>query len=601
MTLDVNRRRAPGRMSSFPLSALPSSPLHRSALRLLVLPLLLVFSVAVGSPRAWPASLETKPRQEEAAAFFASTSAPLLRIRVAQTNLLQLRRNARAYVRATVTEGNRTYTDVGVHLKGAAGSFRPVDDSKPAFTLNFDKFIEHQNFHGIDKLALNNSVQDGTYLTEAICAELFLAAGVPTPRATHARVEFNGRDMGLFVLKEGFDKAFLRRHFKNTEGNLYDGGFLREITEPLERTSGDHDVANRADLKALAAAALVPDPTARLAQLEKVLDVDRFLTFCVLEMFTWHWDGYTLKKNNYRIYHDPGANKLVFMPHGMDQMFWDPNGRVIPGRGEPEGLVARALLDTAEGQRRYRQRALELSTNVFTPARITNLLEQLQKRIQPALAAMSLDQARQQGTAATNLLNNILARIRHVRRTLSEPEPVPLRLAAGREAPLRQWQALDLRATGRMEETSDSNGKKLLHIAVGPDGKCTASWRTKVLLRGGTYVFSGRARTAGVVPLLKDVNTKGVGAGLRQSQLQIRDAAQRIGRKQGLVGDQDWQTLEYEFVVNGESDEVALVCELRAEKGEAWFDLDSLKLRRQPASSTPSSPVPRPDNSPTPK
>jgi hypothetical protein len=164
-----------------------------------------------------------------------------------------------------------------------------------------------------------------------------------SPPAPHARVELNGRDLGLYVLKEGFNKAFLRRHSKRQETRLR--GFLREITEPLERTSGEGDVPNRADLKALAEAALEPNPERRLQRLERVLDINRFLNFSILEMLTWHWDGYTLKKNNYRIYHDPDSDKLVFFPHGMDQMFWDPNGRVIPagrlrGRGGSRPVVA---------------------------------------------------------------------------------------------------------------------------------------------------------------------------------------------------------------------------------------------------------------------
>src|SRR5258706_9525456 len=159
--------------------------------------------------------------------FFESGFIPQIHIRIAETNLAKLRRNDRNYVRATVKEGDTVYEEVGIHLKGAAGSHRPVDDGKPAFTLNFDKFVDHQNFHGLDKLSLNNSVQDGSYMTEAICSELFLAAGVPTARTTHARVWLNGRDLGFYVLKEGFDKTFLRRHFKNVNGNLYDGGFLR--------------------------------------------------------------------------------------------------------------------------------------------------------------------------------------------------------------------------------------------------------------------------------------------------------------------------------------------------------------------------------------
>ena len=71
------------------------------------------------------------------------------------------------------------YKEVQIHLKGGAGSFRPFDD-RPALTLNFDKNVAKQRFHGIDKMHLNNSVQDPWWMTEIICGDLFLAAGVPT-------------------------------------------------------------------------------------------------------------------------------------------------------------------------------------------------------------------------------------------------------------------------------------------------------------------------------------------------------------------------------------------------------------------------------------
>src|SRR5262249_7388215 len=153
--------------------------------------------------------------------FFTNGPIPHLRIEIRGTNLTELQRNNRAYTRAVVWEGDTMYPDVGLHLKGAAGSFRSLDD-RPALTLKFDKFREHQRFHGLDKIHLNNSVQDSSYMTEILCGELFRAAGVPTPRGTHARVRLNGRDLGFYVLKEGFDKMFLRRYFKNPNGNLYD-------------------------------------------------------------------------------------------------------------------------------------------------------------------------------------------------------------------------------------------------------------------------------------------------------------------------------------------------------------------------------------------
>src|SRR5687767_3002975 len=53
-------------------------------------------------------------------------------------------------VKATVSDGTRTYKDVAVNLKGAAGSFRPIDD-RPGLTLKFDKYVKGQTFHGLEK------------------------------------------------------------------------------------------------------------------------------------------------------------------------------------------------------------------------------------------------------------------------------------------------------------------------------------------------------------------------------------------------------------------------------------------------------------------
>jgi hypothetical protein len=518
-------------------------------------------------------------------AFFASGYIPHIQIEITKTNLDALRRNDRAYVRATVREGTNVWEEVGVHNKGAAGSRRDIGD-QPALTLNFDKFIDDQKFHGLDKFSLNNSVQDRSLLCEAICAQLFHDAGVPASRVTHARVTLNGKnlgDNGLYVLKEGFDKTFLRRHFKNIKGNLYDGGFLREITEPLERTSGTGDVKNHADLKALVAAVQDPDPTNRFARLEKLLALDRFIDLMALEVFTWHWDGYTFKHNNYRVYHDPDADKLHFFPHGMDQMFWQPDGQLQPNM---EGLVANALIKTPEGRLRYRQHFASLMTNVCTAEKITNHIAVLQSRLQPVLAKINPDVARNQANAARSLSNQILARIDNLNRRLSEPEPKPVSFDPGGVAYLPKWEppkSLNL-PPAILHQTNDPDGRKTLHVATVPGTNCIGSWRVTVLLAAGDYTLEGRVRTAGVVPMQKDVaQKKGIGAGIRISQ-------PLASRPNQLVGDQSWQTLTYDFNVPAGPDEVTLICELRASAGEAWFDLSSLKLRKK--SPGPSSPTP---------
>ena len=500
-------------------------------------------------------------KADRADEFFKSGAIPSLKIEITGTNLSNLRKDNRKYVKCTIREGEKAYEDVAIRLKGAAGSFRGLDD-RPALTVNFDKFVDGQEFHGLQKLHLNNSVQDPSYLTELICGELFVAAGVPAARTTHARVELNGRDLGLYVLKEGFDKVFLKKHDRNPKGNLYDGGFLQEITDNLERDSGD-GVKDRADLKAVAAAAQIADPIERMDGLRKVLDVESFITMIAMEIITWHWDGYAMKRNNYRVYHDPDRNKMQFFPHGMDQMFWDPNGSILPPF---DGLVARAITTTTEGRKLYRSRMGELSTNVFKVEVITNRLAEVHARLRPVLAGISKSAAKNHDAMVYDLRNRIVQRAASIQQQLSIPEPKPLEFGATGEALVSSWRSQVDMGGGQLSKGDDAEQGAVLKIQA--KGQTVASWRRRLLLEAGKYRFEGQARAVGVSAV---ADSKGEGAGLRISGTQEP-------RRNSLKGDAPWTKLSYEFSVPPGAGEVELICELRARKGEVWFDQDSLKL-----------------------
>jgi spore coat protein H len=186
-------------------------------------------------------------RGDESAAFFAADDVPRLRLEIGEKSRQRLREEPRSYAVATLVENDeRRLEKVAVKLKGAAGSYQEFDD-RPGLTVRVDRRDAGRTLHGMAKFHLNNAVQDETFLSEWLGWQLLQDAGYPAPRVAHVRLWINDRDMGLYVVREGFDAPFLRRAFGAADGTLYDGGFLQDVDEPLEVDLG----ADKDDREAL--------------------------------------------------------------------------------------------------------------------------------------------------------------------------------------------------------------------------------------------------------------------------------------------------------------------------------------------------------------
>lgn len=341
------------------------------------------------------------PAEDE---LFSAPTVLQLQIEIPQSRLDALRQDPKTYVKGTVREGNKAYVNAGIRLKGAASA--QLLDKKPSMAIKFDEFVTGQRFHGHEKILLNNSLRDPTYLCEAIGGELFRAAGVPAAKVTFARVELNGRDAGLYVLAQAPNRDFLSDHFKKTKGNFYEGN-QNDVTDKLRLDSGDGP-KDQADVKNLASAARENDPAQRLTKLSEVLDLDRFVSFVAVEAFTWHRNGYALDRDNYRIYHDPAADRMVFIPDGLDGLFSKANGPLLPGS---KGLVARAVLETPEGQRLCRERMAKLLATAFKVDTLQKRVNDLAGKIRPALTR-DPKEAKAFDAAVTQLRETIAQRAR---------------------------------------------------------------------------------------------------------------------------------------------------------------------------------------------
>jgi hypothetical protein len=518
----------------------------------------LMIALAAGSGRA--AADEKKPPGDK---FFSETTIRTFHFEIAETALNQLRRSPRSYVTGTVREGQHALTNVAIRLKGM-GSFRTIDE-KPSLAVKFDEFATNQHYRGMSKLMFNNSVQDSTYVAEMLATQLFRDAGLPAARCTHARVQLNGRDLGLYVVTEAMNKQFLKQYFADASGNLYEA-YLLDINTRMEQDGGTP--GDQSDVRALYAASSISNPAERWRQLNKVLDVDRFVSFVAMEMLTTHWDGYAIHTNNYRIYHDPKTDKFTFITHGIDWAFRRPNISIQPPM---KSIVGRAVLSTPEGKKLYDERIGTLFSNVLKVAVITNRIEQALTKIRAAgLRASDLANIERR---AGLLRERIVQRGTNVANQLAGIPPMPLKFEANGVAMLsrtNQWRDEPDRGEPVMDYVK-LDGKDTLHIQTRNE-RTRASWRSQTYLTRGWYRFEGAARTDSLVS--------------GSARLRISGDTRSIGI--GATGGA-WRPLAHVFEVQDAGMDIEFVCELTAIRGDVWFDVGSLRVRRITAEDAASS------------
>lgn len=504
---------------------------------------------------------ETKLNRKQIDEFFAAQGPlPRLMFKFVPEEWEYLKKDPRRYADAMMIDlaTEDIFKGVAVKCKGSAGSFQQPDQ-RPGLSISMNKYRGAERWRGFLKWHLNNGAQDNSFLNEQISCEMARAAGVPASRCAHALVKFQGRDLGLYVFKEAFDVDFLSHFYKDPEGDLYDGGFVQEINMNTEKDQGEP--MQRENLRELIAASQEPNQEKRWARLEKILDVDEYLSFTAIESLTCHWDGYNFNRNNYRFYFDATTGKAQFFLHGTDQTFGDVNFPVTRDSGS---LVGGAVMSNPVWKKGYRDRVEMIYNEVLKPidwgARVTEVGE----KVKADLAKVNPQWAKDYEGRIVEARNRVTTRIAAVGKQLGDlPKPLKVDPKGVAEVNKDGWQPQGAAAA---IDLATRDGKACLHIRA--DGETSASWRQTVSLPPGKYRIEVRAATAGVVGTKTPT---GEGAGLRISG-GTRTAPDAV------TGDTGWQEIGFDLEAPG--GDVVLVAELRATKGEVWFDRDSFKLKQ---------------------
>ncbi len=128
------------------------------------------------------------------------------------------------YSQCDVEINGEPFYRVGIRPKGNTSLSTIVNDpntDRYSLKLEFDQYVDGQTCYGLDKLILNNSYADATYMKEALIYDMFSYVGADASLYNYARVSVNGEYWGLYLALEAVEDSFLLRNYGTANGELY--------------------------------------------------------------------------------------------------------------------------------------------------------------------------------------------------------------------------------------------------------------------------------------------------------------------------------------------------------------------------------------------
>ncbi len=127
------------------------------------------------------------------------------------------------YTSCTVVIDGDSYKNVAIRAKGntSLSTVSQLGSDRYSLKIEFDHYNSAENYYGLDKLCLNNIIQDTTYMKDYLSYQLMAQMGVPSPLCSYAYITINGEDWGLYLAVEDVEDAFLERSYGSDHGELY--------------------------------------------------------------------------------------------------------------------------------------------------------------------------------------------------------------------------------------------------------------------------------------------------------------------------------------------------------------------------------------------
>lgn len=243
---------------------------------------------------------------------------------------------------ADVVINGEKVENVGFRTKGnlTLRSVAQMEDSdRYSWKIDFDKYVDEQNLHGLKKLNLNNNYSDPSQMREYLAYSLMKKMGVPTPNFSYMYVTINGKEWGLYLGVEAIEETFLQQNFENARGDLYKpdgtGSDLKWISDDISDYSGMNLKTNK-DTKDQSELIEMLDAINHGGDIEKYLDVDEMLRYFAVNTAVVNLDHYQGNlKHNYYLYEENGLFSILPWDYNMSFGGFGVGGIGGGGGGRP--------------------------------------------------------------------------------------------------------------------------------------------------------------------------------------------------------------------------------------------------------------------------
>lgn len=331
----------------------------------------------------------------------------------------------------SITIDGTTFNDVGAKKKSWCGS---ESNDKPSMNIDLSKYQKDNKTTalqtlGTEKLILNNSEQDLSYVRQCFAYRFFERIGVASLLCDFSHVVVNGKDMGIYVNLQPLSDGYYKAHFGNQLGNVYEIARENFVPSDREHYKDALDSLKKPADESLddiqAVVRVLNAPTLDMEKLSALVDIPYFINFWAAEMILTEWDGLTHGNNNTYLYF-PAKGKMRVIPWGADQIL-KKHKDTVTKETYIKNLLAKRLSEKSEYKKQLKARINEILALYWNEDNLKREAKGIGKLVSPYL---SLGDRIKQRVWLTEMEVMIMLRKKELDYTMPDPFPItPLPIA----------------------------------------------------------------------------------------------------------------------------------------------------------------------------